>query len=193
MELTPLGIEGAWLAESHVWSDDRGHFREWFKHKEIYAKTGFNFSALQANISESKRGVIRGIHYSLAPEGQAKWITCISGAILDVIVDIRPESPTYKKVELIQVDAGSKKSLLIGRGLGHGFVSLSETSTVSYLLSSAYNPQLEHAINFFDEELKINLDSLLINIKPLLSERDRLAPGLIELEKLNLLPPFNQY
>ena len=193
MELTPLGIEGAWLAESPVFSDDRGHFREWFKHEEIYFKTGFNFSVLQANVSESKRGVIRGIHYSLSPEGQAKWITCLSGAILDVIVDIRPNSPTFKKVELIRIDATCQKSLLVGSGLGHGFISLSENSTVSYLLSSRYNPTLEYAINFFDKDLKIDLCDLLADTNPLLSEKDRLAPGLLELKKQNLLPTYNLF
>ena len=97
MKLTPLDIDGVWLAESPVWSDNRGFFREWFKCEDVKAATGIDFSIQQANISQSQRGVIRGIHYSLAPQGQAKWITCVQGSILDVVVDIRPKSPTYKK------------------------------------------------------------------------------------------------
>ena len=97
MKLTPLGIEGAWLAESPVWSDERGFFREWFKAEDILSATGIDFSIQQANISQSQHGVIRGIHYSLAPQGQAKWVTCVQGSILDVVVDIRPTSTTYKQ------------------------------------------------------------------------------------------------
>ncbi len=82
MDLIPLGIEGAWLSESPVWGDDRGSFREWFKRDEVLKKTDIDFPVNQANISISKKGVIRGIHYSLAPNPQAKWITCVSGSIM---------------------------------------------------------------------------------------------------------------
>jgi dTDP-4-dehydrorhamnose 3,5-epimerase len=95
MELTPLGIDGVWLAGSPVWSDDRGFFREWFKSADIEDATGRDFGIEQANISLSSRGTLRGIHYSIAPRGQAKWITCVSGSIQDVIVDIRPELSTF--------------------------------------------------------------------------------------------------
>ena len=97
MELTPLGIEGAWLAESPVWSDDRGFFREWFKSESIKQVVGRDFKVEQANISSSTKGTLRGIHYSLATKGQAKWVTCVSGLIKDVIVDIRPNSKTFGK------------------------------------------------------------------------------------------------
>jgi len=97
MKLTPLGIEGVWVAESPVWRDDRGFFREWFKAEDIKKVTGRNFSIEQANISVSSAGTLRGIHYSIAPRGQAKWITCVSGSIKDVIVDIRPDSQTFGK------------------------------------------------------------------------------------------------
>ena len=123
MKLTPLRIEGAWVAESEVWNDDRGLFREWFKNSEILGTTGIDFSAKQANFSISQKGVIRGIHYSLTPHEQAKWVTCVSGAIIDVIVDIRPKSPTFKDVEYVELKPGDGKSVLIGHGLGHGFIS----------------------------------------------------------------------
>ena len=95
MNLIPLGIEGAWLAESQVWSDERGFFREWFKAEDVKSVTGRDFGIEQANISLSSLGTLRGIHYSIAPRGQAKWITCVSGSIKDVIVDIRPASQTF--------------------------------------------------------------------------------------------------
>jgi dTDP-4-dehydrorhamnose 3,5-epimerase len=110
MELKPLGIEGAWLAESPVWSDDRGFFHEWFKSADVKNVTGRDFGIEQANISQSQRGVIRGIHYSLAPQGQAKWITCVNGSIRDVIVDIRPNSPTFGNSVHVDLDGQDGKA-----------------------------------------------------------------------------------
>ena len=97
MKITPLGIEGVWLFESPIYRDERGLFREWFKSETIEEFTGRKFAVEQANISLSSKGTLRGIHYSLAPKGQAKWITCVTGSIKDVVVDIRPDSKTYKK------------------------------------------------------------------------------------------------
>jgi dTDP-4-dehydrorhamnose 3,5-epimerase len=190
MELTPLGLEGAWLAESPIWNDNRGHFREWFKQEEVLSKTGIDFSVQQANISLSQRGVIRGIHYSLAPGGQSKWVTCVQGSILDVIVDIRPKSETFRKYEILDLNGNEGRALLIGAGLGHGFLSLEDNTVTAYLLSSGYNTNLEHAVNFFDKDLDIDISNELVNMKPLLSEKDILAPGLMDLERQNLLPPY---
>jgi dTDP-4-dehydrorhamnose 3,5-epimerase len=117
MKLTSLGIDGAWLAESPVWSDERGFFREWFKSEDVFAATEINFSIQQANISQSQRGVIRGIHYSLASEGQAKWVTCVNGGIRDVIVDIRPSSPTFGKSVFVDLNGLDGRAVLIGPGL----------------------------------------------------------------------------
>jgi len=189
MELTPLGIEGAWLAESPVWRDDRGFFREWFKREEIFSKTGIDFSAQQANISVSNKGVIRGIHYSLAPEGQAKWITCVTGSIIDVIVDIRPNSPTYKKVEYINLKGNESRSLLIGEGLGHGFIALEDGTSLSYLLSSPYLPEAEFEIVPTDETLKVNwLRELDGEFGIVLSLKDAQAPTLEDRRVQGKLP-----
>lgn len=188
MELTPLGIKGAWLAESPVWADDRGFFREWFKPEAIFSKTGFDFSVQQANISVSKQGVVRGIHYSLAPEGQAKWVTCASGSILDVIVDIRPNSPTFKKIEYVELRSDQERSILIGSGLGHGFISLQDNSVISYLLSSSFAPEFEHAINPLDPELGINWGDNVNNF--LISDRDSNSLLLLEKYKNSELPEY---
>jgi dTDP-4-dehydrorhamnose 3,5-epimerase len=193
MELTPLGIEGAWLAESPLWSDDRGFFREWFKREEIFSKTGIDFSAQQANISVSNKGVIRGIHYSLAPEGQAKWITCVTGSIIDVIVDIRPSSPTYKKVEYINLKGNESRSLLIGEGLGHGFIALEDGTSLSYLLSSPYLPEAEFEIVPTDETLKVNwLRELDREFGIILSPKDAQAPTLEDRRVQGKLPQWKQ-
>jgi dTDP-4-dehydrorhamnose 3,5-epimerase len=186
MKVTPLGIDGAWVAESPVWSDERGFFREWFKSEDVLAATGINFSIQQANISQSQRGVIRGIHYSLAPQGQAKWVTCVNGSIRDVIVDIRPSSPTFGKSVFIDLNGLDGRAVLIGAGLGHGFASLAHSSTIAYLLSSPYSPTEEFEINPMDPELGIDWGVDLSKVS--LSEKDKMAPSLAERHKEGNLP-----
>ena len=186
MELTPLGIEGAWLAESHVWSDDRGFFREWFKSESIKHVVGRDFNVEQANISSSTKGTVRGIHYSLAVDGQAKWVTCVSGLIKDVIVDIRPSSKTYGKWIEIELNGTSGNAVLLGEGLGHGFISLADVSTVAYLVSSPFSPTEEFAINPLDPTIAINWGLPLSELK--ISDKDKNAPLLEERKEEGKLP-----
>ena len=186
MKLTPLEIEGAWLAESPVWSDDRGFFREWFKADDVKTATWIDFSIQQANVSQSQRGVIRGIHYSLAPQGQAKWVTCVNGSIRDVIVDIRPSSSTFGKSVFVDLNGLDGRAVLIGPGLGHGFASLAASSTIAYLLSSPYSPTEEFEINPMDPELGIDWGVDLAEVS--LSEKDKMAPPLAERHKEAKLP-----
>ena len=179
MELMPLGIEGAWLAESPVLKDDRGSFREWFKAEDIKSVTGRNFGIEQANISVSTRGTLRGIHYSIAPRGQAKWITCVSGSIQDVIVDIRPQSKTFGLWIDVELQGDSGKSVFISAGLGHGFLALEDNTTVAYLVSTPFSPTNEYEINPTDPELRIGWGRQLLNGKHLIiSQKDILAPTL---------------
>ena len=186
MELTPLGIEGAWLAQSPVWSDDRGFFREWFKTEDINKATGRNFGVEQANISSSSKGTVRGIHYSLAAKGQAKWVTCVSGLINDLIVDIRPSSKTYGKWIEIELSGTTGNAVLIGEGLGHGFVSLADVSTVCYLVSSPFSPSEEFEINPLDKVIGINWSLPLSELK--ISDKDKNAPTLEERKEEGKLP-----
>ena len=186
MKLTELGIKGAWIIESDIWLDNRGSFREWFKPSESTEIIGFEFSVKQANLSVSDHGVVRGIHYSLAPEGQAKWVTCAHGEILDFIIDLRIDSATYKKVESVQLLGNGNRSVLIGPGLGHAFISLAPGTAVTYLLSSPYMPELEFEINPFDQTLK--LDFGIPAIELVVSEKDKSAPTLNEQEILGRLP-----
>ena len=178
MELNPLGIEGAWVAESPVWGDERGFFREWFKNSDISRVTGRDFSVAQANISSSARGVVRGIHYSLAEGGQAKWVTCVSGSIRDVIVDIRLSSPTYGKSVVVELSSASGNAVFIGEGLGHAFVSLEDASTVAYLVSSPFSPTDEYEINPLDPELGIEWELPVGELR--LSPKDAAAPTMAE-------------
>ena len=186
MELTPLDIQGAWLAESPVWSDDRGFFREWFKSESIKQVLGRDFNVEQANISSSVKGTVRGIHYSLAAKGQTKWVTCVSGLIKDVIVDIRPNSKTYGKWIEVELSGTSGNAVLIGEGLGHGFISLSDTSTVAYLVSSPFSPSEEFEINPLDQAIAISWGLPLSELK--ISEKDKNAPTLEERKEDGKLP-----
>jgi dTDP-4-dehydrorhamnose 3,5-epimerase len=185
MELMPLGIEGAWLAESPVLKDDRGSFREWFKAEDIKSVTGRNFGIEQANISVSTRGTLRGIHYSIAPRGQAKWITCVSGSIQDVIVDIRLDSKTFGQWIDIELNGDSGKSVFISEGLGHGFLALEDNTTVAYLVSTPFSPTDEYEINPLDEKIRVNWGLELNELK--MSYKDKSAPNLSELELKDLL------
>ncbi len=178
MELKPLGIEGVWLAESPVWSDDRGFFREWFKSTDIKNATGRDFGIEQANISLSSKGTLRGIHYSIAPRGQAKWITCVSGSIKDVIVDIHPDSKSFGQWLEVELRGDSGKAVLISEGLGHGFVALEDNTAVAYLVSTPFSPSDELEINPLDEKIGINWGFDLSELK--ISDKDKQAPTLAE-------------
>jgi dTDP-4-dehydrorhamnose 3,5-epimerase len=178
MKLTPLVIDGAWVADSPVWSDDRGFFREWFKSADVKNATGRDFGIEQANISLSSKGTLRGIHYSIAPRGQAKWITCVSGLIKDVIVDIRPNSKSFGKWIEVELRGDSGKAVLISEGLGHGFVALEDNTTVAYLVSTPFSPSDEFEINPLDEKIGINWGFEISQLK--ISDKDKSAPTLAE-------------
>ena len=178
MELTSLGIEGAWLAESPVWSDERGFFREWFKSEDIEKTTGRKFLIEQANISVSSKGTLRGIHYSIAPRGQAKWVTCVAGSIKDVTVDIRPKSKTFGKWVEVELTGNSGKAVLISEGLGHGFIALEDNTAVAYLVSTPFVPSLEFEINPLDEEIGIKWGMAKSELK--ISDKDKNAPTLAQ-------------
>jgi dTDP-4-dehydrorhamnose 3,5-epimerase len=186
MELTPLGIEGVWVAESQVWSDHRGSFREWYQSKDVKTVTGRDFAIEQANISLSSAGTLRGIHYSIAPRGQAKWITCVAGSIQDVIVDIRPDSETFGQWIDIELKGDAGKALLISEGLGHGFLALEDNTAVVYLVSSSFSPADEFEINPLDEKIGINWRMGMSSLK--ISEKDKIAPTLAERSFEGMLP-----
>ena len=178
MKLTPLGIDGAWFAESPVWSDERGFFREWFKAEDVKSTSGRDFGIEQANISVSSAGTLRGIHYSTAPRGQAKWITCVAGSIKDVIVDIRPDSQTFGKWIEVLLTGYSGRAVFISEGLGHGFVALEDNTAVAYLASTPFSPNDEFEINPLDQKIGINWGMDLSVLK--ISEKDKNAPTLAE-------------
>ena len=188
MKLMPLGIDGAWVADSPIWNDERGFFREWFKSEDIKAATGRDFVIEQANISLSSAGTLRGIHYSIAPRGQAKWITCVSGSIQDVIVDIRPDSKTFGQWMDVELKGDSGKAVLISEGLGHGFLAVEDNTAVAYLVSTPFSPTDEFEINPLDEKIGIKWGMDFGSLK--ISSKDKIAPTLAERFTEGKLPIF---
>ncbi|MEI2729509.1 MAG: dTDP-4-dehydrorhamnose 3,5-epimerase [Candidatus Nanopelagicales bacterium] len=186
MLVEPLEIDGAILFTPMLFGDERGAFSEQFKSSVMRQTIGHDFDVKQVNCSSSTPGVVRGIHYADVPPSQAKYVTCLRGAILDVVVDIRVGSPTFGNWCSVELDAESRRSIYLAEGLGHGFVALEE-STVMYLCSEEYNPQREHEVHPLDPAIGITWPDLgPVN----LSEKDAEAPTLAEAEASGLLPTF---
>lgn len=190
MEITPLSIEGSWVMTPQLHGDGRGVFLEWFKEPQFSTAVGHRLNLAQANCSVSARGTVRGIHFADVPPGQAKYVTCVSGAVLDVIVDIRVGSPTFGQWETVLLDAQSRRAVYVSEGLGHGFAALEDGATVVYLCSEPYAPTREHEVYPFDPELGIEWPFSLGECS--LSAKDDAAPTLAEAADLGLLPDFEQ-
>lgn len=186
MNLRQLEIPGLFVAESRVFGDDRGFFREWFKAVDFEA-AGLDFVTEQSNLSMSTRNVVRGLHYSLAPRGQAKVVTCVYGTLDDVIVDIREGSPTFGRVVTVSLGADQGTTVVLPAGVAHGFCVTSEVAALSYLLSSPYDAPHELEINPLDPEVGV---AWALSGDPILSEKDAAAPSLAERRAAGQLPVF---
>jgi dTDP-4-dehydrorhamnose 3,5-epimerase len=187
VNVTELSIPGAYVLDSAVWGDDRGFFREWFKRPDLDA-LGISFAIEQANLSMSRRNVLRGLHYSIAPQGQAKLVTCAFGELDDVIVDVRVGSPTFGRVEVVRLAANEERSVLLPAGAAHGFCVRSEHAALSYLLSSPFNPTMELEINPFDETLGV---PWALKEPAIMSEKDAAAPSLSDRIAAGQLPTYH--
>ena len=183
----PLGIEGAWVVKPLIRSDARGSFLEMFSGEQLLRTLGHPMDVAQANCSVSRRDVIRGIHFADVPPGQAKYVSCVSGTILDVIVDLRVGSPGYGQWEAVRLDDENRHSLFVSEGLGHGFMALSETATVVYLCSTPYAPAREHGVHPLDPAIGIDWPA---GSEPVLSDKDAAAPSLAEAHEAGLLPRY---
>ncbi len=160
--------------EPNVFEDSRGYFFESY-HQEIFRQNGVDCEFIQDNQSKSSYGVIRGLHYQLHPHAQAKLVRVLEGAILDVAVDIRRNSPTYGQSFSIELSDENKKQLFIAEGFAHGFSVLSETAVVLYKCNRFYNKQSEAGIRYDDEEL--NIDWKIEAAHAIISEKDRQLPS----------------
>ena len=186
MKIRPLTIEGAYEVTPVQHRDSRGTFLEWYRFDTLAAAVGHPLELAQANLSVSARDVVRGIHFADVPPGQAKYVTCVAGAVLDVVVDIRVGSPTFGRWDSVRLDDEERRAVYLAEGLGHGFCALSDRATVTYLCSSTYRPGHEHGIHPLDEELAVAWPSGT----PLLSAKDAAAPSLAEARAAGLLPQY---
>lgn len=174
LEIIPLSLEGPKKIRPQVFKDGRGFFWECYR-KPLYHAHGIEENFIQDNHSFSKKGAIRGMHFQKAP-GQAKLLTVIMGRIFDVVVDIRPQSPTFGKWEGVYLDGETHEQLFIPVGFAHGFCVVSEEAHILYKVSSLYDAQAERTFRYDDPSVGIKWPIA----SPLLSERDRTAPMLKE-------------
>lgn len=179
MKIIKTPLPDLLIIEPRVFEDERGYFFESFQ-QQRYTEAGINASFLQDNESKSVRGVVRGLHYQLAPFAQAKLVRVVQGTVFDVAVDLRAGSPTFGKWFGIELDCNSKNQLFIPRGFAHGFSVLSETAIFTYKCDNIYDRSTERAINAFDP--KLGIDWKLNKSDQIVSEKDKLAPWFDEAE-----------
>ncbi|AFZ53895.1 dTDP-4-dehydrorhamnose 3,5-epimerase [Cyanobacterium aponinum] len=178
MEIITTEIPEVFIIQPKVFQDDRGFFYESFNARTFQEKTGLNPNFVQDNHSHSQRNVLRGLHYQIQQK-QAKLVRVINGEILDVAVDIRKSSPTFKQWVAVKLSAENQKQLWIPEGFAHGFLVLSETADVLYKTNNFYSSQYDRSIRWNDPEIDLNWN---LKETPILSEKDKNAPLLKEAE-----------
>lgn len=186
MKIRPLAIEGAFEISPTLYDDTRGTSLEWYRWDRLADVVGHPLDLAQGNVSVSRKGVIRGIHFVRVPKGQAKYVSCVRGAVVDAVVDVRVGSPTFGQVELVQLDEVDRRSVYLAEGLGHGICALSDNATLTYLCSSTYDPSTERGVHPLDPALGIDWPC----DTPILSDRDSGAPGLAEAASRGDLPDY---
>lgn len=189
MKIRELAVPDSYVLDLVPHGDARGRFTEWYRADVLAEATGAALPLAQANHSVSARGVLRGVHYALVPPGQAKYVYCPSGRVLDVVVDLRVGSPTFGDHDSVLLDSDEPRAVYLAEGLGHAFVSLAESSSITYLVSSGYSPEREFAIDPFDPALDLPWPA---DLEFELSARDSAAASLAEAQAQGLLPTMGQ-
>ncbi|GHG35763.1 MULTISPECIES: dTDP-4-dehydrorhamnose 3,5-epimerase family protein [Amycolatopsis] len=187
MEFRRLSVPDAFEFSPRAFPDTRGLFVAPFQEEVLREATGHPLRLAQANHSVSRRGAIRGIHFADTPPGQAKYVYCARGSLLDVVVDIRVGSPTFGHWDAVRLDSARYNAAYLAEGLGHGFIALEDDTVMAYLCSEPYNPKGEHGITPLDPALGLPWPA---DIEPILSEKDRAAPTLAEALEQGLLPSY---
>jgi dTDP-4-dehydrorhamnose 3,5-epimerase len=183
-----LTVPGVIEFTPQIFSDARGRFVAPFQQAAFIAATGHRLPLAQCNHSVSRRGVIRGVHFSNVPPGQAKYVYCTQGSLLDVAIDVRLGSPTFGRWCSVLLDTQTCRSVYLAEGIGHAFIALSDDTVMSYLCSTGYDPSAEYTVNALDPALDLPWPT---DLDPILSQRDRTAPTLAEAATANLLPDWS--
>jgi dTDP-4-dehydrorhamnose 3,5-epimerase len=181
----PLAVPGAHLLEPARHRDGRGELLEWFRADELAAVLGRAVPVLQANLSVSRLGVVRGIHVADVPPGQGKVVTCPAGAVLDVIVDLRVGSPAFGQHVTVVLDATQRRAVWVPEGVGHAFCALTDEATVAYLCTTPYAPQRERVVHALSVGVDWPEAAALV-----LSDRDAAAPTLADAVGAGWLPTY---
>lgn len=186
MKIRPLEIDGAYELTPEHHEDARGRLHEMYRADALAAAVGAPMPLAQVNVSTSVRGVLRGVHYADVPPGQAKYVSCLAGSVLDVVVDLRTGSPTFGRHAAVPLDDVTSRAVYLAEGLGHAFCVTSGSATVLYLCSSPYAPSREHGVSPLDPALGVDWPVA----DPILSPKDRDAPALAEAGAAGLLPVY---
>ncbi|WP_329015368.1 dTDP-4-dehydrorhamnose 3,5-epimerase family protein [Streptomyces sp. NBC_00690] len=188
MQSRALSVEGGFEFQARVFGDDRGIFVSPYQEAAFVAATGHKlFPVAQTNHSRSRRGVVRGLHYTVTPPGMAKYVYCARGRTLDIVLDIRVGSPTFGQWDSALLDQEAFRSVYLPVGMAHGFIALEDDTVVSYMLSGEYVQENEAALSVLDPTLGLPLPT---DVAPILSERDQAAPTLAEALAAGLLPDY---
>jgi len=189
VQIRELAVPDAYELTPVQRTDDRGVFLEWYRFDVLEEAVGHALDLRQANMSVSRRGVVRGIHFADVPRGQAKHVKAVSGAVLDFIVDIRVGSPTFGQWDSVRLDTETHKAVYLSEGLGHCFVALTDDAAVTYLVSDVYTPSAEHGIDPLDPGIGLVFPEEAGEL--LLSPKDTGAPTLAEAAAAGLLPTWD--
>jgi len=182
MKFVRCKIPDVVIVEPVVHGDDRGYFVETFRADKLEKFLGYKIDFCQDNESKSSRGVLRGLHYQLAPSAQTKLVRVIKGSVLDVAVDIRKGSPTFGKHVAVKLSGENKKQLLVPRGFAHGFVVLEDDTTFAYKVDNFYSPKNDRGIAFDDTSLGIEWQIPHAELN--LSAKDKVQPKLNETDDI---------
>jgi len=188
VQIRELAVPDSYVLDLVPHGDARGRFTEWYRADILRDAVGHPLPLVQANHSVSARGVLRGVHFALVPPGQAKYVYCPVGRVLDVVVDVREGSPTFGVHDAVLLDSEQPRAVYLAEGLGHAFVSLADGSSVTYLVSSGYDPTREFGVHPMDPDLDLPWPG---DVEVQLSAKDVAAPTLAEARERGLLPTMD--
>jgi epimerase EvaD len=185
VQFRELTVPGVVEFTPKIFPDARGRFVAPFQEPAFVDATGHRLHLAQSNHSVSRRGVIRGVHFSDVPPGQAKYVHCSRGALLDVAVDVRVGSPAFGRWEAVRLDTETYRAVYLAEGIGHAFIALADDTVMTYLCSTGYHPEAQRSVHPLDPALQLPWpDDLDVQ----LSDSDRAAPTLDEAAEAGILP-----
>jgi 5-epimerase len=188
VQFRQLDVPGVIEFTPAVFPDARGQLAAPFQQSSFADATGHQLQLAQYNHSVSRRGVIRGVHFADVPPGQAKYVHCAWGTLLDVAVDVRLGSPTFGRWCSVLLDTTTCRAVYLAEGIGHAFVALTDGTVMAYLCSTGYNPAAEHTVHPLDPALQLPWPT---DLEPVLSDKDRTAPTLAEATAAGILPHWS--